>query len=485
MVPSLPDDPPPRAPWKLPAAVVIVVGALVVWRKIVGSDMPPSPPQPIASANVEPAPAPPAPPRCEEVSAEPFMIGDAPAEKPAAPADGGTADPAEDIEDPTVPFAVEVGRGAVFGGGFAVGARRDEKTGAVAMVATLGLDGKGGKSVRLGRLRGDLDPPVVAGAGDAVLAVMVEPNAGHPAFGGGRALKVAKVQGDQVTWGPELPEGRDESQALDVAASAQRAIVVWDDLVGTTDKRSVVMLATIDVATMKLVSPGRAISGANEDAERPRLVARPGGYWLAYAVRGAADAKKKDKKHDDDDERELGETITTSWIALMPLDESGAPTAQSRAVTPKSGHVLGYDLELGDDGGALLAYRDDDTPTGSNGGRLLATLARLGGGNEARVLAEETAAAGMPDLLPGWISLASVNGATRIAALSPRGELLDDLAPEKSLGIGVPVAATRDAILWARPMGKPMRLAVVRCKQRPVEATSDAGAKDASAGDGD
>ncbi|MFT3774997.1 MAG: hypothetical protein QM820_57345 [Minicystis sp.] len=481
----------PRAPWRAPLAIAVVVGGLVVWRAIVGSDEPPAPPAPASSASTEPAARAEAPPRCEEVSADPFVIGDPPAApKPAEAASSSSGlpgDPAEEIDDPTAPFAVEVGRGAVFGGGFAVGARRDEKTGAVAMVATLGLDGKNGKLVRLGRLRGDLDPPVIAGAGNAVITVMVEPNAGNPALGGGRALKVAKVEGDQVTWGPELPEGRDESQAIDVAASAQRAIVVWDDLVGTTEKRSAVMMATIDVATMKVVSPARAVSASSTDAERPRLVARPGGYWLAYAVRGAPDTKKKHDakkaKQDDEEDRELGEAITTSWIELMPLDETGAPTASGRAVTSKTGHVLGYDLELGDDGGALVAWRDDDTPTGSAGGRLLATLVRLGGVGEARVLAEETASAGMPDLLPGWISLASVSGATRIAALSPRGELIDDLAPEKSLGAGVPVAATKDAILWARPMGKPMRLSVVRCKQRPVEA-SDAGGSDSGAGDG-
>lgn len=481
MAPTLPDET-PRSPWAAPLAVAIVVGALVVWRAVTGSD-PPAPPKPTpaASTTAEPAPAAPQGARCEEISGDPFIIGDAPpspkAAASAASDAGPIADPAEEIDDPTAPFAVEVGRGAVFDGGFAVGARRDEKGGAVAMVATLGLDGKGGQLVRLGRLRGDLDPPVVAGAGGAVIAVMVEPNAGNPNLGGGRALKVAKVEGTQVTWGPELPEGRDESQALDVAASAQRAIVAWDDLVGTTEKRSVIMLATIDLATMKVISPARAISAKDEDAERPRLVARPGGYWLAYAVRGNADPKKKKaKRADEEDDRELGEAITTSWISLMPLDETGAPTAAGRAVTPKSGHMLSYDLELGEEGAAIVAWRDDDTPTGSSGGRLLMTLARLGGGGEPRELAEETGGAGVPDLLPGWLSLASVNGPTRIAALSPRGELIDELTPEKSLGAGVPIASMRDAILWARPMGKPMRLSVVRCKQRPV---SDAGAADA------
>jgi hypothetical protein len=474
----------PRTPWRAPVAVLAIVGAFVAWRAITGRDVEPKPVAPQAPASaVEPAPAAPPPPRCEEVSA-PFVIGDAPAPKPAPTAEPSALplDPPDEHDDPTAPFAVEVGRGAVFGGGFAVGARREggRKEGASGMVATLRPDGSAGKLVRLGKLRGDLDPPVVAGAGDAVIAVMVEPNAGNPATGGGRSLRVAKVEGEQVTWGPELPGDHDESQAIDVAASAQRALVVWDDLVGT-DKRGAILLATVDVPSMKPVLAAREITASSADAERPRLVARPGGYWLAYVVRGHA--KKADKKKrpadDDEEDRELGEVVTNSWIEVMPLDESGAPASAGRAVTSKNGHVLSYDLEAGDDGGALVAWRDDDTPTGSSGGRILATLARLGGVAEPRLLAEETAAAGSPDLFPGWIALAGLSGATRLAALSPSGELLEDLAPEKALGAGVPIAASREGILWARPMGQAMRLSVVRCKARPPEAR-DAG----TSGDG-
>ena len=70
-----------------------------------------------------------------------------------------------------------------------------------------------------------------------------------------------------------------------------------------------------------------------------------------------------------------------------------------------------------------------------------------------------------------------MNGPTRLAAMSPSGELLDALAPEPSLGAGEPIAATSDAILWARPMGKSMRLSVVRCRPRAAEAAGDAGAR--------
>lgn len=451
-----------------------ILGALVLWRAIAGRD--PEVVKPAAgasaSASDEPSPRAPAPPRCSEI-AEPFLVGDAPPTPKPAPVDPPEpGQPAEEPDDPTSPFAAEVGRGALFDGGFVVGAKRQGEGGAVAMVATLGLDGKGGKLVRVARLRGDLDPPVVAGAGRAIIAVMIEPNAG------GRALRVAKVEGDRVTLGPELSEGRDDSLAIDVAASAQRAVVVWDDLTAQ-GKRSAIMLASIDVGTMRVTAPARPISAEGQDAERPRLIARPGGFWLSYAVRGSATKKKSDKhkRADEEDDRELGEAITTTWVELVPLDESGSPVGASRAVTAKSGHVLAYDIEAVDDGGALIVWRDDDTPTGSGGGRLLATVARLSGVAEPKLLAEETSAAGVPELIPGWLALASVNGGTRIAALSPRGELLDELEPEKSLGAGVPAAATREVILWARPLGKAMRLSVLKCAPRAVEAR-DGGAPD-------
>src|SRR5262249_23638556 len=156
--------------------------------------------------------------------------------------------------------------------------------------------------------------------------------------------------------------------------------------------RSSVMLASLDVATMKAVSPARPVSGPNTDAGSPRIIARPGGYWLAYVARGEERSKKKPapQGEDEQDDTAQGEAIATGWIEAVPLDASGTPSGAPRAVTPKKGYALSFDLELGDGGGALIAWRDDDTPTGSGGGKLSSVLVRPGGAEEARVLAEET-----------------------------------------------------------------------------------------------
>lgn len=487
---------PARLPWGIPAAVAVAVGGLLIFRAVTGRD------EPTASSTApgEPASAlPPAsadfpvkvvvPPRCAELGAEPYVIGEPAARKPAprpsaapsASVDGAglpalpRANPLDEVldepEDELAPFAVEIGRGALFEGGFAAGVRRDAEGGALSMVSTLGLDGKGGALIKLGRSRGDLDPPVVAGAGASVLAAVLEPNAG------GRAIKIAKITGAEVTWGVELSEGRDESLALDLASSGPRATVVWDDI-GPDEKRSRIMLASFDVATLRSVTSARPVSSPKLDADTPRLIPRPGGYWLGYIARNeekkkpapAAHGKDKPKKdapreldqgREEDDE--TGEIVTTSWVELMPLDENAAPTAQARAITPKSGNALSFDLELGDDGAALVAWRDDDTPMGSSGGRISSAWVQLGGAIETHLLVEESLGAGVPDLLPGWLSVSGVSGATRLASVDGKGALTGPFAPELSLGQGEPIAATRDAVLIARPAGKAMRLSVVRC----------------------
>ncbi|WP_437599899.1 hypothetical protein WMF28_44435 [Sorangium sp. So ce590] len=482
-------DEPEGVAWKGALAVALAVGGLVVWRACSTPERTASDAaaargaSPAASDPADPAATPqPAAPRCAAASAAPFVIGDAP--PPARGPDGaggGAVDSAEDL----APFAVEVGRGAAFAGGFAVGAQREAEGGTVAMVATLSADGTQGKLIRLARSRGDMDPPVVAGAGGAILAAMLEPNAG------GRAIKVARVEGEHVTWGAELAEGRDESLALDIAASGERAVIVWDDV--TRDgKRSRIMLASADVGTLRSVTSARPVSQPSTDAEMPRVLGRPGGYWLAYIARAEEPAREAPTEPSDvnEDTAAAGETITHQWLEVVPLDETGALTATPRAVTPRDGHVLAYDLTLSDDDGLLLAFRDDDTPSGSIGGRISAVLVRLGGASEPRVIvggageqdgppeAALGVGAGVPALLasargsgPGgaregaaaWLAIANASGPTQLAALTARGELADGLHAEPALGRGEPIAASAEALLVAHPAGKAMKLGVLRC----------------------
>jgi len=412
-------------------------------------------------------------PRCKTVSAEAFVVGDnkgaARNRVDAGVPDAGALPPDEADEefDELAPYAVELGRGAVLNNGFAVGALRDGEGGSYAMVARMGMDGRNGKLVKLGRSRGDFDAPTVTGYKDDVLAAMLEPNAG------GRAIRVAKVSGEQVTWGPEVSEGRDESLAVDLATSGDRGVLVWDD-VSKDGKRTMVMIESFDAETMKSDGKARPISSSKNDAEVPRLITRPGGFWLAYVVVGEG------KKPKDEDTGLGGEAIQPRWIEVVPLDEKAEPVGLPRAVTPKDGHALAFDIEASDDGGVILAYRDDDTPSGSTGGKVMTVWVRLSGLGEPQVVTEETNSTGVPDLLPGWMAIASLSGATRIGPLSAKGELLGELRREPEVGNGEILAGTRAALLVARPAGKAMKLSIVECL--PDAPSMDGGAPPADAG---
>ena len=440
-------------------AAVIVIAAILVGVRFIGKrDEPPETFETNPMVDEEDAAAPVVapvvvPPRCKARSSEAFVVGDKPTTRVRTDA-GVEGDPqandAEEEFDELSPYAVELGRGAVVGDGFAVGALRDGDGGSQAMVARIGADGRNGKLVRLGRSRGDFDAPTVTGYKDAVLAAMLEPNAG------GRSIRVAKVSGEQVTWGPEVSEGRDESLAVDVATSGDRAVLVWDD-VSKDGKRTMVMIESFDPQTMQSDGASRPISSPKNDAELPRLAPRPGGYWLAYAVVGEA------KKPKDEDTGLGGEAIAPRWVEVVPLDERGKPVSVARAITPKDGHALAFDVEASDDGGMILAYRDDDTPSGSTGGKVMTVWVRLSGVGEPQLVTEEANSTGVPDLLPGWMAIASLSGATRIGPLSAKGELLGELRREPELGNGEVLAATRASLLIARPAGKAMKLSVLEC----------------------
>ncbi|EYF05962.1 hypothetical protein [Chondromyces apiculatus] len=495
-----------RFAWKGAALVAVAVAGLVVWRMCSPGSEEKAPDGSIRAAGTTSATAKAAaPPRCA-AAAPPFVVD---AEKRPRKATGDKVTPEEEPEpEQLAPFAVEVGRGAAFEGGFAVGALREGEGGAMGMVAFVGADGAGGRLVRLTRSRGDLEPPAVASAGKAVITAMLEPNAG------GRAIRVAKVEGDQVTWGAELAEGRDESLALDVATSGARAVVVWDDV--TRDgKRSQIMMASLDTATLRSVTSPRPISVPTVDAEVPRLLSRAGGYWLVYIARsderagGAAEggARKGAKGSDgagaakggtkagatakagakagtkknaerfeevlDEDTEAPGEMIASQWLEVVPLDETGSPAGSARSVTPRDGHVLAFDLAAGDEGSVLIAYRDNDTPSGSSGGRVSMLSVGLGRVGEAQVVAgeekttpgsgQEGVVSGVPSVLPGWLSVASATGATLLAALGGQGEILDGLATEAVIGGGEPIAAAGGSLLVARPAGTAVKLEVLKC----------------------
>jgi hypothetical protein len=105
---------------------------------------------------------------------------------------------------------------------------------------------------------------------------------------------------------------------------------------------------------------------------------------------------------------------------------------------------------------------------------------RLSGLGEPQLVTEEGTTTGVPDLLPGWMAIASLSGATRLGPLSEKGELVGELRREPEVGNGEILAGTRVSLLVARPAGKAMKLSVVACI--PEAPTVDGGLPDVDAG---
>jgi hypothetical protein len=491
-MPSGVDDLAPRSRSGLTAlgvVGVIVLGALIY--RFAAS--PPDAADGLAASASASAPL--LPPRCVPLEAgASYRIGPEPNAdvEPGANAKPSTSAPLVDEppeldrDDLLSPYAVVVGRAVAFEGGYALGVLGDAEGGSVSSVATLSADGTTGKLIRLARSRGDLEPPVVAATPSGeIFAAMLEPNASS------RALKLAKVVAGEVTWGAEITEGKDPSLAIDLAVSARRGVLAWDGLDGDRSFVSVAGFALDSFATM---TSQRRATNKEVDADMPRVVARPGGFFLSYLVhereterdaaadRGpreatpapASSSKKKPKKgsdkptSDDVDEARGGESVGSTWVEVVPLDESGAQASDALRITPAGATVTSFDVGVSSEGNLIVAYRDDDAPTGGVGGQVHVVKVHMGGFGPSYEPPDPLPSDGIPSVLDGWLGVPTLNGPDFLARLGADGLPSEPPQREVSLGIGEPIAARGDQLLLADPDGRAMKLRVVTCGPRIV-----------------
>jgi hypothetical protein len=449
--------------------LAIVIGGAIAYRSF-------SAPGPDAAASGSASAGPAAAPRCSDAApGKSAAIGKA----AGAAAGAGGADAERD--DLLSPFAVILGRAVALDNGWAVGVQGEGDTGTLSSVVFIDPDATTAETVALSSSRGDLDPPVVAVAPGGLVVALIEPNASS------RAVRLARVADKKVTWGAELREDMDESLALDVAVAGDRGVVVWDAL---DDDESFVSLAGFDVNAIGNASEPRRLTPKGVDADAPRVVPRPGGFYAVYQVRGTERARdaarpgpaapgdssakpKKDPKTKREpgeaDESRGGEAVAYTWLEVLLLDATGAPSGDAQRLTPDDGHVISFDVAAAADGGLAVAYRDEDSPTGAGGGTVKALRIGPGGGVAESFQSDEgTPSDGAPTLLPGWMAIPTLRGADLLGRLGAGGVPAEPLMVEASLGRGEPIAATADRLLLAEPEGKAMRVRVVTCGDRPA-----------------
>src|SRR5262249_49796565 len=110
-----------------------------------------------------------------------------------------------------------------------------------------------------------------------------------------RKLNVATYRDQKIAAQVLYPESPDDSFAYDAAlGAAEGGLVAWDETAG---RRGIVKVAAVptEVApdqvprgVIALLGAGPAmqiVSPVTSDADQPRLVARTGGYWIAWVAR--------------------------------------------------------------------------------------------------------------------------------------------------------------------------------------------------------
>ncbi len=428
-----------------------------------------------ATASASAAPAGPPAPRCAAVKrGASFTIGQP-----------GKSDLGDDDNAVALPFAVDLGSAVPLASGFAVSALQSVDGGTGAVIAIVGPDADSGKLVDLGRVYGDADPPRLA-ARDGHLVVAM---AGNDASGATLRLVEIKNPGTSadVVWGRDMEQGNDQSQVFGVELGKKRGVLVWDDWDKSGD-HGIIRGSTFALDDVSNATRSRVLSPKDDDAEAPRIVRRPGGFWLAWisharehdkharapkpAVKTAPAASSSDEPGAGDSIVELG----SRWLELTPLDENGSPTAPPIAVTQRDAHVLVFDVAPARDGGALLAWRDDEAAPGAEGRIVHLAHVRPGGSVETQVLDDEKVGAGVPTLLvdlhppdkPGpqaaWLSLAGVSDETRLAALDGSARLIDRLSTDRVLRHAEPVVLDRGRMLLATPRGLALELSTATCR---------------------
>jgi hypothetical protein len=450
--------------------------ALVICAAHVGCSKKPKATESAPSASATNSSAPSSPARCTSPNASAlYVIGEAgPVTKPdAGDEDGG-------VDLPGLPFAVEVGRAIAVGDGFAVGALSTKKGATRAQVAV--VDGKSlqGKLLDLGSVKGDVDPPELASFGDRLMALV------HDNDANGALLRLAKLgaRSTEVTWGTQVPEGRDESHVADIEIGKERGAVVWDAY-DKAHKHSQVHVYTFGLDDPSNTTRPRVLSIEGRDAEAPRVVRRPGGVWVAW-VEHAVDpratkpkplpAPRASSSAGEPVDEPLVVDLGQRTLTVQVLDENATPSGPIVDVSGAKSHVVVFDMVPAPDGGLFVAWRDDDRAPGGEGNGVKLARVRADGTAEQHAV-DETLGVGAPLLLVDespkdprdrvWLSLESISDASRIASVGDRSELVDMLDTDPLFQNGDPLAVSKGRMLIARPKGLAIELGVLECRRGP------------------
>ena len=438
----------------------------------------------------------------EEKHGARFLVGEVGKVRPKLPERlAGPQTVAEDDDGDAIdlPFAVEAGGAVATSDGFALAALEHNK----AVAVTLARDGASGTTIELAEVHGDVEPPRLASNGERVVAAVVGNDAGSSTL---TLMAFQPARGSAtLKRGAQVSRSREAGAAFDLALSATRGLMAWDQWDSSKSHGTIEALG-FDPVTLEgqgsngdgsRGEPGkgerptgdkakgekskregtetgvRVLSGT-DDAESPRVIPRTGGFWLSWVSHGPpAKTARKDPSPDAGTEAEYDSVVevTPRRLKLLPLDERGVPTAEPTLVTAPDAHVLAYDVvPFGD--GVLLAWRDDPTSLGAEAPNVHLARVQPDGTVTPEVIDDEEVAEGTPRLFTDrdaaaqprtWLGLMGKRGRSRLGYLDPAGKLAAPLQDVAGFGLGEPLALESSRFLLGEPRGQALDLFVVRC----------------------
>jgi hypothetical protein len=413
-------------------------------------------PAPAASATARSSAAPEAasePSRCARLAAYSLTLES----DPAPGLKGQPVTDGEDADDEALlPFGVDLGAAVPTTYGFAVAGLRGAGQ---AFVAVLGE--RASRRVDLGELHGDAETPALAGLGERVVVALRSSDAA------GFTIKLGQLVGLEggLEWGAELSKLGKDVTGLTLALSGERGLLGY---LATEKGKSRLLLASFQPGSLKTALDPKPFE---QDVESPRLLARPGGFWLS-SVRTLPEPKKSPQKSapdaGDPEERELLD-VGLRVLEVAKLDEQGVQVGSPLRIGEPRRQVLLYDVVQAASGSLLVAMRSDSAAPGAEGGALLLSEVGADGSVHEERLDDDDIGAGAPVLLVDgnaalqepWLSVSSPSDATRLGRARGQRTVLE---ADPLLARAEVVALSAGHFLTQRSRGRASELVALDCR---------------------
>jgi|GEM_PF-6211631 len=236
--------------------------------------------------------------------------------------------------------------------GFAVGGVRHRGS---TQPFVVWVSGKDKHEVGLPELHGVAGPPEVISAGNSLLALLEESDARGGFL---QVYRISPDSGAKVEKGPSIALDQRPFESSAIASSGTTVVAVWDSR--TSSGRSAVYAQVLDALTLKPLRSSSRLTAPADDAGAPRVLARPGGYYVFWTRYGEVDPKSQ----------QLEETVP-SRLFVATLDDSGRAHGQPLALSSELAE-LEFDARIFGDELWVLLKRPENrvelmkvTPSGS------------------------------------------------------------------------------------------------------------------------